>query len=99
MCNFWLRCKYALMLKKIEVSPYVLNDDLMMLCNLIHEVFFYQNNMTCMFLQIVPFCMSFHNAIFSTMFVLTPYFSILYNYRFEASGCFEVKLGNRLSQD
>ena len=47
MCNFWLYCKYALVLRKIEVSPYVLNDDLMMFCNLIHEGL-YQNNMTFM---------------------------------------------------
>lgn len=32
-----------------------------------------------------------HNVILSTMFVLTPYFSILYKYRLEASGSLEGK--------
>ena len=37
--------------------------------------------------------MFLHNVILSTMFVLTPYFSILYKYSLEESGSLEGKLG------
>ena len=55
---FWVHYKCVLMLRKTEVSPFVLNDDHVMYSNITHKGF-YQISMTCMFLQICPFVHDF----------------------------------------